>query len=184
MMFKSLPLMATLATALPYFTNTTIPTNTTTSGTVVRRDGSGGVNIVNNLDSTVYAWSVSDRVSHMHTLSAGGGSYQESWQSNDNGGGISIKLSLSEDQSDVLQFEYTQSGDTIFWDMSCIDMGSGSSFTKYGFAVQPSQSGDNCPSVNCGAGDESCAEAYLQPKDDHATHGCPIDTSFQLSLGN
>lgn len=183
MMFKSLPLMATLATALPYFTNTT--TNGTSASPVVRRGGgSGGVNIVNNLGSTVYAWSVSDRVSHMHTLSAGGGSYQEAWQSNDNGGGISIKLSLSQDQSDVLQFEYTQAGDTIFWDMSCIDMGSSSKFTEYGFAVQPSQTAANCPSVNCAAGDSSCAEAYLQPKDDHATHGCPIDTSFQLSLGN
>ncbi|KAK1139072.1 hypothetical protein N8T08_001318 [Aspergillus melleus] len=183
MMFKSLPLMATLATALPYYLNAT--TNGTAGSTITRRDGGGGgVNIVNNLDSTVYAWSVSDRVSHMHTLSAGGGNYQESWQSNDNGGGISIKLSMSEDQSDVLQFEYTQSDDTIFWDMSCIDMGTDSSFTKNGFSVQPSQTSSDCPSVNCSAGDSECAEAYLQPKDDHATHGCPIDTSFQLSLGN
>lgn len=152
---------------------------------VVRRDGgSGGVTIVNNMDIPVYAWSVTDSVSKMQTLSAGGGSYSENWQSNSNGGGVSIKLSTSEDQSDVLQFEYTESGDTIFWDMSCIDMDRvDSTFTKHGFNVSPSQTSDNCPAVNCGAGDSACAEAYLQPKDDHATHGCPIDTSFTLSLG-
>ncbi|OJJ60671.1 hypothetical protein ASPSYDRAFT_755669 [Aspergillus sydowii CBS 593.65] len=163
--------LATLAAALP-------------QPSVVRRDGGGGVTIVNNMDSDVYAWSVANSVSNMHTLSAGGGSYTESWQSNSNGGGISIKLSTSQDQTDVLQFEYTQGGDTIFWDMSCIDMDrAASTFTQHGFDVSPSQTSDNCPAVNCHAGDASCAEAYLQPKDDHATHGCPIDTSFVLTLG-
>ncbi|KAF9889184.1 hypothetical protein FE257_007673 [Aspergillus nanangensis] len=156
---------------------------------VVRRDDGGAVLIQNNLDTTVYAWSVSDSVSEMHTLSANGGSYTESWRTNDNGGGISIKLSTKQDQSDVLQFEYTKGDDdsTIFWDMSCIDLGTDSDFTKYGFAVTPSQSGNegqDCPTVNCHAGDEACAEAYLQPKDDHATHGCPIDTTFTLNIGN
>ncbi|BCS22220.1 putative extracellular thaumatin domain protein [Aspergillus puulaauensis] len=163
--------LATLAAALP-------------QPSVVRRDGGGGVTIVNNMDSDVYAWSVANSVSSMHTLSAGGGSYTESWQSNSNGGGVSIKLSTSQDQTDVLQFEYTQGGETIFWDMSCIDMDrDASTFTKNGFDVSPSQTSDNCPAVNCHAGDATCAEAYLQPKDDHATHGCPIDTSFVLTLG-
>ncbi|KAL4804188.1 hypothetical protein BDV18DRAFT_36321 [Aspergillus unguis] len=163
--------LATLSTALPH--------------TVERRGGGGGgVTITNNMDSDVYAWSVSNGDSKMHTLSSGGGSYTESFQTNSNGGGISIKLSTSQEQQDVLQFEYTESGDTIFWDMSCIDMDTSSStFTKNGFSVSPSQGGDDCPSVSCGAGDSSCAEAYLQPKDDHATHGCPIDTSFSVSLG-
>lgn len=163
--------LATLAAALP-------------QPSVVRRDGGGGVTIVNNMDSDVYAWSVANSVSNMHTLSAGGGSYTESWQSNSNGGGVSIKLSTSQDQTDVLQFEYTQGGETIFWDMSCIDMDrDASTFTKNGFDVSPSQTSDNCPAVNCHAGDATCAAAYLQPKDDHATHGCPIDTSFVLTLG-
>lgn len=163
--------LATLAAALP-------------QPSVVRRDGGGGVTIVNNMDSDVYAWSVANSVSSMHTLSAGGGSYTESWQTNSNGGGVSIKLSTSQDQTDVLQFEYTQGGETIFWDMSCIDMDrDASTFTKNGFDVSPSQTSENCPAVNCHAGDATCAEAYLQPKDDHATHGCPIDTSFVLTLG-
>ncbi|KKK20884.1 hypothetical protein P175DRAFT_0445869 [Aspergillus ochraceoroseus IBT 24754] len=168
--------LATLATALP-------------QPAFVRRDnntssGTGSVTIVNSMDIPVYAWSVTDRVSEMQTLSAGGGSYTESWQHNSNGGGVSIKLSTTEDQSDVLQFEYTESGETIYWDMSCIDMNRvDSTFTKYGFSVAPSATGANCPSVSCGAGDSACAEAYLQPKDDHATHGCPVDTTFTLNLG-
>ncbi|RHZ48483.1 putative extracellular thaumatin domain protein [Aspergillus thermomutatus] len=166
---------ATLTTALPHVIQRS-DNSTSSSG--------GGVKIVNNLSQTVYAWSVTDRVSDMHTLSAGGGSYSEQWQTNPNGGGVSIKLSTTPDQSDVLQFEYTQSSDTIYWDMSCINLGSNSEFTKYGFTVDPSQSGGNCPSVNCKAGDTACAEAYLQPKDDHATHGCPINTSFVLNIGN
>ncbi|KAF7169249.1 hypothetical protein CNMCM5623_002067 [Aspergillus felis] len=163
---------ATLSTALPH---------------VIQRDGNssgGGVQIVNHLSQTVYAWSVADSVSNMHTLSADGGSYSEQWRTNSNGGGVSIKLSTKPDQSDVLQFEYTQNGDKIFWDMSCIDMGTNSEFSKYGFTVEPSQTSGDCPAVNCKAGDTACAEAYLQPKDDHATHGCPIDTSFVLNIGN
>lgn len=151
--------------------------------TIQARDG-GSVEIVNNLEHDVYAWSVTDRAGDMKTLSAGGGSYSEPFQTNSNGGGVSIKLSTQPDQTDVLQFEYTEGGDTIFWDMSCIDMGSNSKFTDYGFTVEPSATGANCPSVNCHAGDKSCADAYLQPKDDHATHGCPIDTSFKVNIGN
>jgi hypothetical protein len=37
----------------------------------------------------------------------GGGVYSETWRTNPNGGGISIKLALDQDQHDVLQFEYT-----------------------------------------------------------------------------
>ncbi|KAI9929209.1 hypothetical protein ASPWEDRAFT_49153 [Aspergillus wentii DTO 134E9] len=152
--------------------------------TVSRRGGSGGVTIVNNLNQDVYAWTVSNRAGNMQTLSAGGGSMQQDWKTNSNGGGISIKLSTSPSQEKVLQYEYTQSGDTIFWDMSCIDMGSDSEFTKYGFTVEPSQTSANCPAVNCKAGDSACAEAYLKPDDNHATHGCPIDTTFKLMIGN
>ncbi|PYI29744.1 hypothetical protein BP00DRAFT_427247 [Aspergillus indologenus CBS 114.80] len=148
-----------------------------------RRQTGGGVTIVNNIGSDVYAWSVSDRVGNMETLSAGGGSYTSSWQTNDNGGGISIKLSTSQSQADVLQFEYTQSGDTIFWDMSSINLSPDSDFVKYGFSVVPSSGGSNCPTVTCAAGNTNCQEAYQQPDDNHATHGCPIDTTFTLTLG-
>lgn len=171
--------LATLTSALPHVMRSDNNTH------IADMSGGGSVRIVNNLDKTVYAWSVADSVSDMHTLSANGGAYTEKWRINDNGGGISIKLATEPDQSDVLQFEYTQSDDTIYWDMSCIDMEAESEFTKYGFSVTSSaHEGKDCPSVNCHAGDTACAEAYLQPKDDHATHGCPIDTAFTLNIGN
>lgn len=182
MMFTKLGLATTffaaLSAALPHSIKARNATSTTGGS------GSGGVQIINNLDNTVYAWSVSSSAGDMKTLSAGGGSYHESWRQNSNGGGVSIKLSTEPNQDDVLQFEYTQSGDTIYWDMSCINMGSDSKFTQYGFTVEPSETNGNCPSVNCKAGDTQCAEAYLQPKDDHATHGCPINTSFTVNIGN
>lgn len=166
---------ATLASALP-------------SGMMVRRNdtvpASGSVLITNNLNMDVYAWSVTDSVGPMQTLSANGGTYSEDWQTNPNGGGVSIKLATDPSQSDVLQFEYTQATDTIFWDLSCINMESGSEFTQYGFSVLPSVgASDSCPSAVCSAGDSNCAAAYLFPTDDHATHGCPIDTGLALTIG-
>lgn len=150
---------------------------------MVQRDGGGGVKITNNLQQDVYAWSVTDSVGPMETIKSGGGIYSENWKTNPNGGGISIKLALDQEQHDVLQFEYTQSGDTIFWDLSCIDMESGNQFTDKGFAVQPSDETSSCPKAICTAGDKACSAAYLQPTDDHATHGCPINTALDLSIG-
>lgn len=167
---------ATLASALP-------------SGMVKRNStvpAGGTVLITNNLDKDVYAWSVSQDVGPMQTLSANGGTFTEAWRTNPDGGGISIKLATDPSQSDVLQFEYTQSTDTIFWDLSCINMESDSEFTQYGFSVLPSDSGNDstsCPTAVCKAGDSNCAAAYLQPTDDHATHGCPIDTGLALTIG-
>ncbi|KAJ5601862.1 hypothetical protein N7510_011396 [Penicillium lagena] len=167
-------IFATAASALP-------------SGMMMRRNGTapsgGGVQITNNLSQDIYAWSVSDDVGPMQTLSANGGSYSENWRINPNGGGISIKLATTPDQSDVLQFEYTEGGDTIYWDLSCINMGTDSEFTQYGFAVQPSITTGSCPSAVCQAGDSACAAAYLQPDDNAATHGCPINTGLGLTIG-
>ncbi|KAJ5748896.1 uncharacterized protein N7511_010592 [Penicillium nucicola] len=175
MMFsKSLGLAAlftTLASALP--------------NGIVRRDGAAGgsVQITNNLNQDVYAWSVTDQVGEMVTLSANGGQYSEQWKTNPNGGGVSIKLASNPEQTDVLQFEYTEAGDTIFWDLSCINMDAGNMFTSFGFAVEPTDQTSSCPSAVCAAGDSACSAAYLQPTDDHATHGCPIDTGLSLTIG-
>lgn len=152
----------------------------------VRRDDvatGGSVLITNNLNVDVYAWSVTDVSGPMLVLPANGGVYTEAWKLNPNGGGVSIKLSTDPNQQDVLQFEYTQAVDTIFWDLSCINMGSDSQFTKYGFAVQPTDATSSCPSAICAAGDTACSDAYLLPYDDWATHGCPINTGLSLTIG-
>lgn len=168
---------ATLASALPSGINTYVRRNDTVASP-------GSVLITNNLAHDIYAWSVAKDVGPMQTLPANGGTYSEKWRTNPNGGGISIKLSTTKDQSDVLQFEYTQATDTIFWDMSCIDMGVNSKFTKFGFSVLPSVGeSSSCPKAICKAGDSSCADAYLIPTDDHATHGCPINTGLSLNIG-
>lgn len=168
---------ATLASALPSGMNNIVSRNNTVAAP-------GSVLITNNLPKDVYAWSVAQDVGAMQTIPANGGTYSESWRTNPNGGGISIKLATNPDQTDVLQFEYTQATDTIFWDMSCIDMGAGSEFTKYGFSVLPSLGeSSSCPSAICKAGDTACADAYLIPTDDHATHGCPINTGLSLNIG-
>lgn len=148
---------------------------------IQRRDG-GGVDITNNMQKDIYLWSVSDNGGgNMITLNAGG-TYSESWQTNPNGGGISIKMAMQPEQKDVLQYEYTLQGDTIFWDLSCIDMGTGSAFTTAGFDVTSNDSG--CPSASCAPGDSNCADAYLIPTDDHATHGCPSGTQMSLNIGS
>lgn len=166
-------LFATLASAIP----TVVRRNETAGGS----GGNGDVQIKNNLASTIYLWSVAGDPGKMHTLSAHGGTYQESFKAGPGGGGVSIKLATKPSQEDVLQFEYTKGGDTIYWDLSCINMGSDSEFTKYGFAVNSNN--DKCPKAVCKAGDSNCADAYLQPKDDHATHGCPLQTHFDVEIG-
>lgn len=168
---------ATLASALPSGMNTNVRRNDTVPA-------GGSVQITNNLSQDIYAWSVSQDVGPMQTITANGGTYSEAWRTNPNGGGISIKLATDPSQEDVLQFEYTVAPGTIFWDLSCINMGADSEFTQYGFSVLPSiGESASCPSAVCNAGDASCAAAYLQPYDNQATHGCPINTALSLNIG-
>ncbi|OKL58339.1 hypothetical protein UA08_06463 [Talaromyces atroroseus] len=168
--------LGALASALPTAIKSR-DTNSTSAST------GGGVTIVNNMDQTIYLWSVSNTAdSEMVTLTAGGQDYSENWRLNPDGGGISIKMSTTPDQSDVLQYEYTLVEPTIYWDLSCINMGGNSTFTTAGFAVTSNDSG-NCPSATCKPGDTACADAYLFPTDDQATHGCPDTVSMTLNLG-
>lgn len=168
--------LGALASALP----TTIEsrgTNSTSAGT------GGGISVVNNMGQTIYLWSVSESAdSEMVTLTSGGTGYSEDWRLNPDGGGISIKMSTTPDQSEVLQYEYTLEEPTIYWDLSCINMGSNSTFTTAGFAVTSNDSSD-CPSATCKPGDTACADAYLFPTDDQATHGCPDTVRMTLNLG-
>ncbi|KAH8693025.1 hypothetical protein BGW36DRAFT_302917 [Talaromyces proteolyticus] len=146
-----------------------------------RRDNitSDGVEITNNMEQTIYLWSVGDSSSEMQTLNTGD-TYSEIWQTRAVGG-YSIKMSFSEQQTDVLQFEYTLEDPTIWWDLSCIDMGSNSQFTTVGFAV--SSNDVTCPSATCAPGDSACADAYLVPSDNQATHACASADLMTLNLG-
>ncbi|OQE18982.1 hypothetical protein PENSTE_c016G01937 [Penicillium steckii] len=160
-------ILAAAATALPHS---------------IRDDSSSGgnVQIVNNLGTDVYLWSTSAESGDMETLTSGGGTYSEKWQTNPNGGGISIKLSTSEARDSVLQFEYTLDSDKLFWDLSSIDMDSSSEFVKHGFSAVPSDS--SCDTATCEAGDSNCAEAYQHP-DDVNTLSCTTGAQYVLTLG-
>lgn len=185
MMFaKTLGLIAALgavATAVPSHIGRRHP-HAHSHGLIHRRDNitSDGVIITNNMDQTVYLWSVADVSSDMTTLNSGD-SYSETWRSNPNGGGISIKMSFTEEAVDVLQYEYTLEDPTIWWDLSCIDMGTNSQFTTVGFDVSSDDS--SCPAASCAAGDTACADAYLVPSDNQATHACNADVLMTLNLG-
>jgi hypothetical protein len=120
----------------------------------------------------------------METLAAG----QElghDWRINPDGGGVSIKVSTVPDISNVVQYEYTVAGGTIFWDLSLINMNLlaivGNLLPALGFQVTSPES--SCLSVVCQAGIIQCPAAYLFPSDDHATHGCPVNTNMVFDIG-
>ncbi|KAJ5795109.1 hypothetical protein N7457_001708 [Penicillium paradoxum] len=138
-----------------------------------------GVSIVNNLSETIYLWVVSDQPGPMQTL-ASGETFSDTWLTNSNGGGISIKISTTEVCDSVLQFEYTQSGDILFWDLSSINMLKDSAFVDAGFAVTISD--QSCPTATCAPGDAYCVESYQLP-DDVNTLACGIDAAYTLTIG-
>ncbi|GAQ12167.1 hypothetical protein ALT_9488 [Aspergillus lentulus] len=143
------------------------------------RATSGGVQIVNNMSEDVYLWSVSDSSSEMQTIPTGA-SYTEAWRTNPNGGGISIKMSTAADLGSVLQFEYTEAGETLFWDLSSINLSPQSPLIAAGFGVSIDDA--SCPTAACAPGDVNCAESYQFP-DDHNTRACGTGAAFTLTLG-
>lgn len=189
--FKTLSLIALSATALalpqgyrstPTITGTSSASasaSSSASASTTTSAGSG-INIVNNMDQTVYLWSTSDSASDMQTLSAGGGTYTENWRTNSDGGGISIKMATSENEDSVLQFEYTKGDEILFWDLSSINLDSDSLFVSSGFAVTTDDS--SCSSATCSAGDTDCADSYQQ-SDDVDTFSCSTSAAFTLNLG-
>ncbi|OQD76635.1 hypothetical protein PENDEC_c004G01613 [Penicillium decumbens] len=146
-----------------------------------RDSGSGSVQFVNNMGSDVYLWTTAADPGSMKTLNSGGGTHSEGWQDNSNGGGVSIKLSTTQSDTDsVLQFEYTVNSDTLFWDLSSINMNPSSDFIKSGFSVTPSDS--SCKSATCAAGDANCADSYQHP-DDVNTLSCSTSANYVVTLG-
>ncbi|CAG8212101.1 unnamed protein product [Penicillium salamii] len=163
------------------------PTNVASTSTLVPSTSSSapsatgsGLSIQNNLDETVYLWVVTETQGEMQTLKSGETFDGHTWLTNSNGGGISIKMSTSELCDSVLQFEYTQSGNVLFWDLSSINLIKTSSFVTAGFGVTISDS--SCKSATCAAGDANCIESYQHP-DDVNTLACTVDAAYTLTLG-
>lgn len=116
----------------------------------------------------------------MQTLTSGGGTYTEQWRTNSDGGGISIKMATTTSESSVLQFEYTESDGTLWWDLSSINLDSDSEFISSGFAVTTNDS--SCSNASCAAGDTDCSESYQNP-DDVDTRSCSSSAAFTMTIG-
>ncbi|CAI7610204.1 unnamed protein product [Penicillium viridicatum] len=172
----SIPTILPTTTTTSAASSTTVaPSSTSSSATPT----GSGVSIVNNLPDTVYLWVVTENPGEMQTL-ASGETFRDTWLTNTNGGGISIKMSTTEVCDNVLQFEYTQSGDVLFWDMSSINLAKTSAFVSAGFAVTISD--ESCPTSTCAPGDANCVQSYQHP-DDVNTLACGLDAAYTLTLG-
>ncbi|KAJ5610066.1 hypothetical protein N7510_006785 [Penicillium lagena] len=164
-------------------TSTLTPSTTSTTTSPAAPTSSltgGGVTLVNNAGQPIYLWSVSDVPAEMVTIPAGG-SYSENWRTNPDGGGISVKVSTSPSLDNILQYEYTLAGSTIFWDLSCINMLLHNLLSTVGFSVTSDNT--DCVQDVCAAGDLQCAAAYLFPADNLATHGCDANTQMIFTIG-
>ncbi|PGH12368.1 hypothetical protein AJ79_04316 [Helicocarpus griseus UAMH5409] len=139
----------------------------------------GKAKIENKCPDTLYMWPIAHTGSVEKISIAPGDSYEEEMRTNDNGGGISLKLGKSETDEKVSQFEYTLSpdGDKVFYDLSNID---GYPFADDGVTITPSDG--SCPVVTCPAGEELCKDAYNVWNDDHATKGCPSSTDLTMTV--
>lgn len=146
----------------------------------VSPSGSGGVTIINNLDSPIYLASTSNIQGPMQTLNKGD-KFTETWRLNPDAGGISIKMGPSpEDRQNVLQFEYTLVSPKLYWDMSSINLLKTSNIVAAGFKVTTAD-GKEMP-VECAPGNGYCNESYQLP-DDINTIGTEATTSLILTLG-
>ena len=143
--------------------------------------GGGGVQIINNMDEDINLWSTDSSAGDQQHVSGGGGTHEEKFKTNDNGGGISIKMSTTGSKESVLQFEYTGDGDQVFYDLSSINMDPESAFVKSGFSVTPDDS--SCEPSTCEPGNANCQETYQKPDDDHNTKACSSSTTFTVTLG-
>ncbi|KAJ5507389.1 hypothetical protein N7527_009532 [Penicillium freii] len=176
----SIPTILPTTTTTSAASSTTVaPSSTSSSAPPPATPTGSGVSIVNNLPDTVYLWVVTENPGEMQTL-ASGETFHDTWLTNTNGGGISIKMSTTEVCDNVLQFEYTQSGDVLFWDMSSINLAKTSAFVSAGFAVTISD--ESCPTSTCAPGDANCIQSYQHP-DDVNTLACGLDAAYTLTLG-
>jgi hypothetical protein len=158
------------------YSKTTIGASIVAASLLAGRVGAVGSTILKNeCSSDVYVWTVSDTPGTMVTIPAGG-KYSEAYQANPDGGGISMKIATSTEQSTITQFEYTLT-DVLWYDISNIN---GFPFMASGLTLIPSDS--SCRSMICPAGVELCTAAYNQPDDNAATAMCSNTGDMTLIL--
>ncbi|KAL4889813.1 hypothetical protein BDV59DRAFT_195470 [Aspergillus ambiguus] len=165
--------LAAIAAAMPYPQKHSSSTSASSSSST--SNSGSGIQIVNNLGITVYLWTTTSKPGSLKAVPPGG-TFTDSWST----GGTSVKMSTSKSDASVLQFEYSVSGDKLYWDLSSINLAANSRFITSGFSVTPDDSG--CPSASCEPGDSKCADSYQSPADLN-THSCSSSTQYTVTLG-
>ena len=162
--------------------------------------GIGKAIVVNSCNFPVYYKSVTNYDPLPSNIDAGS-SYSEIYRPNPNGGGVSIKISSNQsigtasdmmgafDQSTIIQFEYTLNltQAMVYYDISnvngyypSVDTGSPWPFEEYGLILEGSD--NECTTVTCLPGVQTCTAAYTLPNDNWATHGCMYCNTLVLTL--
>lgn len=139
--------------------------------------GTGSAIVNNKCSHDIYLWSIDSSADAKQHILSSGETYSENYRTSSNGGGVSLKMSLSEDQDKISQFEYTIVEPQVFYDLSNVN---GYPFSEGGITIEPSDS--SCTSITCEAGEPNCKQAYNQPYDDWATQGCDCSTNLVLNL--
>lgn len=139
--------------------------------------GSGSAIVNNQCSHDIYLWSIDTSAKAKQHVISSGETYSEPYRISSNGGGVSLKMSLNEDQDEISQFEYTLNDDMVFYDLSNVN---GYPFSEGGISIEPSD--DSCTTISCEGGEPNCKEAYNQPYDDWATQGCDSTADLVLQL--
>jgi hypothetical protein len=151
----------------------------------------GKISVSNYCDIDYFLWSVSNIQSDMQHLRPGG-TWSETYRTNPNGGGVSVKLSKVETPVNISQVEYTldTTDARIWYDLSNIDSVQQIPVTN-GIRITPHYSGalpqssphlSNCVTVYCPPNITFCEGIYNRWNDDHATHTCPLPTDLVVEL--
>ena len=131
----------------------------------------GNAVVKNNCGFSVYLRSVGSSVGALQTITAGG-SYSEQFRTTSTGAGVSLKIDKTGDPTgsgagNIVQFEYTLSGSTVYYDLSTLD---GNPFKAYYQAIVPASSA--CTKVVCSANESPCLASYHPGDSSSHTQSC------------
>jgi hypothetical protein len=131
----------------------------------------------------VYVWSIANVTNNtINYLAPITGDFSETYRTNPNGGGISLKIATIPDDLYITQFEYTYHTDNpnVYYDISNIE---GYPFEIWGLALSPSTpSAPFCSSISCDPGVALCPDAYNEYDDDYVVRNCDVSTDLTLTL--
>ncbi|KAB8360791.1 hypothetical protein FH972_024525 [Carpinus fangiana] len=139
----------------------------------------GSAMVTNKCGFPIYLWSVSNEQGPMVTLESNGGTFQEEYRLNPNGGGISIKIAPNDTLAGAItQLEYTLQS-TLWYDVSNVN---GSPFREQGLSVEASPPSVACKPVECLPGDACETQIYINPFDDFAVSACSPDEDLIMTI--